>query len=603
VLVNSKRDEWQHLTTGDKIDKASVAQVVNNIERSDITANLPAQVGFEDILSALNNLRVTKRVGKQDATSPGTKRIVIGGSTESSQHSFNEDEKEGFVNHINFALGGDKDLGNRIPIDAGTMALFDEVSDGLVLSKLINDSQPGTIDERVLNRGSKLSIYQKTENQNVVINSAKGLGLSVVNIGANDLIEGKPHLVLGLVWQIIRAGLVAKIDLKLHPELFRLLNEGETIEDLIKLPAEQILIRWVNYHLKKSGTTRRLTNFTTDVKDSEVYTLLLNQLAPSQCDKSPLKVSDLTERAEKVLENADKIDCRRFLTSKAIVNGNPKLNFAFTANLFNKLPGLEPLTEAEKASLDEWLFGSEGDREARAFSLWMNSLGVEPFVRNLYQDLRDGTILLQTFDKLNPGSVNWKKASVSPTSRFKQIENTNYAVDLGKQNDYKLVNVGGTDITDGNKIIMLGLVWQLMRDHVTRTLKSISKGGKDITDAEMVQWANDTVKKGGKSTTIASFRDSSLRTGVFLLDMLNGMQKGVVDYSLVTPGSSDEDAKNNAKYAISVARKLGASTYCSSNSGTRKANDAAIFLLPEDILDVKPKLITTFVAACMSCQI
>ena len=35
----------------------------------------------------------------------------------------------------------------------------------------------------------------------------------MVNIGALDLKEGKPHLVLGLLWQIIKIGLFADIEL------------------------------------------------------------------------------------------------------------------------------------------------------------------------------------------------------------------------------------------------------------------------------------------------------------------------------------------------------------------------------------------------------
>src|SRR5579862_1371186 len=83
------------------------------------------------------------------------------------------------------------------------------ITDGLVLSKLINDSVPDTIDERILNkpsRGKKLSQFQMIENNNLVINSAKGFA-HVVNIGPTDLIEGREHLILGLIWQIIRRGL------------------------------------------------------------------------------------------------------------------------------------------------------------------------------------------------------------------------------------------------------------------------------------------------------------------------------------------------------------------------------------------------------------
>jgi len=75
---------------------------------------------------------------------------------------------------------------------------------------MVNRSQPGTIDERALNRG-KLNIYQIHENLTLALNSAQAIGCNIVNIGPEDLQTGKPHLVLGLLWQIIR---VSKV---LHP--------------------------------------------------------------------------------------------------------------------------------------------------------------------------------------------------------------------------------------------------------------------------------------------------------------------------------------------------------------------------------------------------
>lgn len=272
-----------------------------------------------------------------------------------------------------------------------------------MLAKLINDAVPNTIDERVLNVNKKLNAFQITENLNVVVNSAKAIGCSVVNIGATDIMEGREHLILGLIWQIIKIGLQSNIDIKVHPELFRLLNPGENLEDLLKLPADQILLRWFNYHLKRGGSTRVVKNFGSDVKDSEGYTILLNQLSPSLCSKSPLSTQDLMARAEQVLVNADKLGCRKYLTSKTLVEGNTKLNFAFVANLFNTCPGLEKLSDAEKAGLDSELFDGEGDREARAFALWLNSLGVEPFIHNLFDGLDDGLVLLQAMDKISVG--------------------------------------------------------------------------------------------------------------------------------------------------------------------------------------------------------
>ncbi len=68
---------------------------------------------------------------------------------------------------------------------------------------MINKSQPGTIDERTINK-SNLNVYRKSENLTLALNSAQSIGCNIVNIGAEDLLAGKPHLVLGLLWQIIR---------------------------------------------------------------------------------------------------------------------------------------------------------------------------------------------------------------------------------------------------------------------------------------------------------------------------------------------------------------------------------------------------------------
>lgn len=87
-----------------------------------------------------------------------------------------------------------------------------------------------------------------------------------------------------------------------------------------------------------------------------------------------------------VLQNAERIGCRKYLTPSAIVAGNPKLNLAFVANLFNTWPGLEPLQETEKPVIDD--FDAEGEREARVFTLWLNSLDVDPGVYNLFEDLK-----------------------------------------------------------------------------------------------------------------------------------------------------------------------------------------------------------------------
>lgn len=538
---------------------------------------------------------------------PGAERIVVhgkGGGT----HIIDEEERSGFTHHINQNLAGDAVIGSRLPLPTDTNQIFDEARDSLILAKLINDSVPNTIDTRVLNvpkGGKTLNTFQMAENANVVINSAKGIGCVIVNVHAEDIIEGREHLILGLIWQVIRKGLLAKVDIKLHPELYRLLHPDETLEQFLRLPPEQILLRWFNFHLSAAGCKRRVTNFSGDVKDGECYARLLHQLRPEVCSLKPLQTDDLLERAELVLQNADRLDARKFLTPTAMVAGNPKLNLSFVAHLFNTHPGLDPVTEEEKEKVDIEDFDAEGEREARVFTLWLNSLEVDPFVHNLFEDLRDGIILLQAYDKVMPGTVNWRVVNKRPPpgeevlgalvgaadddefgnyvtnvgmSPFKAIENDNYAVNLGKQQNFSLVGIDGSDIYDGSRTLTLALVWQLMRRNIDLTLKSLSKDGNTLSDSEILKWAQQKAQ-GGYGGSVRSFRDPSLSDGVWLLDVIHGIKPEYVDYELVS-----EDTHENAKLAISIARKLG----------------ALIWVVPEDIVEVRPRLILTFVASLMA---
>jgi len=47
-----------------------------------------------------------------------------------------------------------------------------------------------------------------------------------------------------------------QITLENCPGLATLLQDGEKIEELIKLSPEAILLRWVNYHLNRAGVSR-----------------------------------------------------------------------------------------------------------------------------------------------------------------------------------------------------------------------------------------------------------------------------------------------------------------------------------------------------------
>ena len=245
--------------------------------------------------------------------------------------------------------------------------------------------------------------------------------------------------------------------------------------------------------------------------------------------------------------------------------------------MFNTLPGLEPVVE--EVVIDE------ETREEKAFRNWMNSLGVDPFVNNLYEDLRNGLVLLQLLDAVQPGIVDWNKVNTKhPLNKFKEVENCNYAIAIAKQLKFSCVGIGGQDIQAGSKKLTLAVVWQAMRAYVLGYLKRISKGGREITEDNVVDWCNQKVRGAGKNGKMESFKDKTLSDSRFIFDLLSACQPESVDLSLVYNGSNDEEKYKNAQYAISCARKMG----------------ATVFLLPEDIIEVQPKLMLTFFAAVMN---
>lgn len=91
-------------------EKVGNSLAPNKVEKSDF--NIVKSLKKEN---SIGNMRITR----------------IGGATESSQHSFDEDELEQFVHHINIRIQHDKFLGKRFPIEPKNF--FEECSDGLIL--------------------------------------------------------------------------------------------------------------------------------------------------------------------------------------------------------------------------------------------------------------------------------------------------------------------------------------------------------------------------------------------------------------------------------------------------------------------------------------
>jgi len=539
------------------------------------------------------SVRATIRQSAHPALAQGA--LKLSGDDIHGYHSIQvEEEQVAFAGWLNRLLKDDQDVRHLLPISKCGSDMYEKLDDGIILCKLVNFAAPETIDKRVINLGNSLSTFDRHENITLAVQSANSIGVTVINMDSHSLSseDNKKWLVIALLWQLIEMYLFRDITLK-NPiycdGLGVLLLPGETHSDIFKLSHEEFLLRWVNYHLEKAGCDRRARNFTSDIKDSEIYTELLYQIAPADLcvDKSAMEKRLLGDRAEVMLQQADKMGCREFVTAQDVKNGHQRLNLAFTANLFNKYPGIESEPVPPQPIRDDFYPVVEETREEKTFRNWINSLGFDPYVNDLYDGLRDGLIILQIMDMIHPGIVNWERVveehqmAKGVQRKYEMLANCNYAIILGKQMGFSLVGISGQDIWEGNKTLTLALTWQLMRAH---TLSLLKREKRDVTEEDLIKWANEKETECEKTHTIKNFKDkAAIKTALPIIDLIDCIKPGVVDYTQVVdkPNNTDEENLENAKYAISCGRKIG----------------APVFALPEDIVEDNPKMVFTIYAA------
>jgi plastin-1 len=532
----------------------------------------------------------------------------------------------------------------------GEKPLFSAIADGLVPAKLLNlvqdvAGEDAAIDERAIHRPceedgqlQQLTRKERTENMTLFVHAAKAVGCSMDEIdfdaeGASEVGEDgelrllipKEELLMGLMWQIEEARLKAEVNVERCPFLARLVD-SESDEKLTDFNVSQLLIRWVNFHIATQPapavsvagaagdgvgnapadgaggaagiSMKYVTNFGEDFADGECYKALLQRLHLSQGNTAAAAAiapdseglgseGGAIAAAEAIIASAKALGAPIFIQPADLISDHEKLHLLFVAQLFKSCPGMYATEEEKRKVADEWGANSSDSREEVVLQRWINLLGLpKVHVRGLFDgDLADGLVILKAMDKVEPGIVYWKRVNMqTPMIKFKRYENCNYVVTLGKQLKFKLVNVGGTDIESGNQKLISTIIWQLMEYHLMKVLRDLSGTGGTIGDKEIIAWANKRVREAGFKSSMKDFNDRTLFDSKFLVDLVRALRSDAVIMAYIMPGGGDLALQNNAKYAISCAHKIG----------------AAVFLSWLDIVEVRPKMIMTYVASLMA---
>ncbi|NXW19268.1 UTRO protein, partial [Circaetus pectoralis] len=82
----------------------------------------------------------------------------------------------------------------------------------------------------------------------------------------------------------------------------------------------------------------------------------------------------------------------------------------------------------------------------------------KPPVKDMFTDLKDGRKLLDLLEGLTGKPLPKERGS----TRVHALNNVNRVLQVLHQNNVELVNIGGTDIVDGNHKLTLGLLWSII---------------------------------------------------------------------------------------------------------------------------------------------
>ena len=272
--------------------------------------------------------RIVKREGM------GLFRVHDPDDYKRKKRPYSDSEKNRYAKMINKILAGDPDCGSRIPIDPETDDLYDKIQDGVIIAKLVNKCEPDTVNMDEIKKNDDMNIFDKYDNLNKGIEGAKKVGVPS-ETNADDVLDKNKERDNDLLGDILARINVPKSVIKENKDTEKLCKEGETVDDVANLPVDDFLKRWFNSHLQNAGYPNELTNFSDDLKDSEKYTTLLNDLSPEQCDKSALDNDNLEERAQKVIDDGKKYGAETVILPQDITSGNEPLNRLFTGDLYN----------------------------------------------------------------------------------------------------------------------------------------------------------------------------------------------------------------------------------------------------------------------------
>lgn len=79
-----------------------------------------------------------------------------------------------------------------------------------------------------------------------------------------------------------------------------------------------------------------------------------------------------------------------------------------------------------------------------------------------------------------------------------------------------------------------------MRAYTLSVLTSLANSNSPIIEKEIVAWVNQKLETAGKTSSIRSFQDSKISDGKVVIDLVDSIKPGSINYDNIKNGDSEE---------------------------------------------------------------
>ncbi|XP_069810343.1 utrophin isoform X2 [Dendropsophus ebraccatus] len=199
------------------------------------------------------------------------------------------------------------------------------------------------------------------------------------------------------------------------------------------------------------------------------------------------------------------------------------------------------------------------DVQKKTFTKWINARfsksGKLP-IKDLFVDLKDGRKLLDLLEGLTGASLPKERGS----TRVHALNNVNRVLQILHQNNVELVNIGGTDIVDGNHKLTLGLIWSIILHWQVKDVMKAVMSELQQTNSEkiLLSWIRQSTRPYNQDVNVLNFT-TSWTDGLAFNALLHRHKPNLFSWEEVTklpPLGRLEHAFTTAKKHLGIEKLL-----------------------------------------------